>query len=66
MSSSEESAFWTILSYLIAGLLFWCGIGLLVDHFLKTNFFVLIGMAIGLGSSLYLIWVRFIRIDSNK
>jgi ATP synthase protein I len=62
MSSSEEGAFWTILSYLIAGLILWCGIGLLVDHFLKTTFFVLIGMAIGLGSSLYLIWVRFIRI----
>ncbi|MCX6455098.1 MAG: hypothetical protein WCQ78_06250 [Actinomycetes bacterium] len=61
MATSEESAFWTIFSYLIAGLLLWGGVGLLADHLLKTHFLTLLGMAAGMAASLYLIWLRFVK-----
>ncbi|WP_230858652.1 hypothetical protein [Actinoplanes aureus] len=44
------------LSYLIAGLLVWGGIGWLVDHFVGTRgIFAGIGSILGIGGGVYLI-----------
>ncbi len=61
MATNEDGAFWTIIAYLIAGLGFWGGIGYLGDRFLKTNFLIIVGMVFGLGTGLYLIWIKFIK-----
>ena len=62
-SSNEEGALWSILGYLLSGLLVWGGIGWALDHWLnpKHHYFMLVGFLLGMGSSLYLIWLRFGR-----
>jgi ATP synthase protein I len=65
-NSAEDGAFWTITSYLIAALGFWGGAGFAADHYLKTGYWTLIGLIVGMGSGFYLIWVRFIKDDLNK
>ena len=57
----EESALWSILGYLISGQIVWGGIGWLLDRWLGTSFLVLIGLLLGMGSSIYLVWLRFGR-----
>jgi ATP synthase protein I len=57
----EDNAFWTILGYMISGLLIWGGIGWGLDRWLGTGYFLLGGLLLGMGSALYLIWLRFGR-----
>ena len=61
VATNEDGAFWTIIAYLIAGLGFWGGIGYLGDRYFKTNFLTIVGMCFGLGTGLYLIWIKFIK-----
>ena len=56
---SEENAFWTIFGYMLSGLLIWGGIGYGLDKWLNTGYFLLGGLLLGMGSALYLIWLRF-------
>ena len=58
---SEENAFWTIFGYMLSGLLIWGGIGYGLDRWLNTGYFLLGGLLLGMGSALYLIWLRFGR-----
>jgi ATP synthase protein I len=60
-AGNEEGAAWSIFGYLIAGLVIWGGIGLGLDHWLGTHFLSLVGLLLGAGSSLYLVWLRFGR-----
>jgi ATP synthase protein I len=55
----EENALWSIFGYLVSGLLFWGGIGWAADHFFNTAYFTLIGLLVGMGGALYLVWLRF-------
>ena len=57
----EENALWSIFGYLVSGLLFWGGIGWAADHFLGTTYFTLVGLLVGMGGALYLVWLRFGR-----
>lgn len=57
----DENAIWTIFAYLLSGLLFWGGAGYLADRWFDTSYFTLIGLLIGLGASLYLVWLRYGR-----
>ena len=61
MAMNEDAAFWSILAYLISGLVFWGGAGALADHFLGTHFLLFIGLVLGMGSSFWLIWLRFLK-----
>ncbi|MEV4707204.1 hypothetical protein [Actinoplanes sp. NPDC049316] len=46
----------TALTYLLAGMLVWGGIGWLVDHWVGTNgIFAGIGAVVGIGGGVYLI-----------
>ncbi len=58
---AAEGEAWTILSYLLSGLLFWTGIGALGDHLLGTHFLLPIGMFLGAGAALYLVYIKFGR-----
>ncbi|MBU6352461.1 MAG: hypothetical protein KJS67_00300 [Actinomycetales bacterium] len=58
---SEDNAFWTIFGYMLSGLLIWGGIGYGLDRWLHTGYFLLGGLLLGMGSALYLIWLRFVR-----
>jgi ATP synthase protein I len=59
--SSNEGAVWTIFGYLLSGLLFWGGVGYLADRFLGTSYLTLVGILMGMGGGLYLVWLRFGR-----
>ena len=51
-SNNEEGALWSIIGYLIAGLLIWGGIGFAADHWLHTHhYFCLIWSGSVLGGS---------------
>ena len=57
----EENALWSILGYLLSGLLFWGGVGWGLDKWLGTSYLLLVGLLLGMGASLYLVWLRFGR-----
>lgn len=57
----DESAVWTIFGYLLSGLLFWGGAGWALDKWLGTSYLVLVGLLVGMGGALYLVWLRFGR-----
>ncbi|CAB4540998.1 unannotated protein [freshwater metagenome] len=57
----EENALWSIFGYLLSGLLFWGGVGWGLDSWLGTSYLLLLGLLVGMGASLYLVWLRFGR-----
>ena len=57
----DENAMWTIFGYLLSGLLFWGGAGYAADKWLGTAYLTLIGLIVGMGGALYLVWLRFGR-----
>jgi ATP synthase protein I len=57
----DENAMWTILGYLLSGLLFWGGVGYAADKWLGTGYLILIGLLVGMGGAIYLVWLRFGR-----
>jgi F0F1-type ATP synthase assembly protein I len=58
---NEEGALWSIVGYLLSGLLIWGGIGWGLDQWLNTKYFLLGGLLLGAGASVYLVWLRFGR-----
>lgn len=50
---------WTVISYLLSGLILWGGAGLLLDRWLGTTFLALVGMLVGGGGALYLVYIRY-------
>lgn len=58
---NEADAYWSIVGYLLSGLLFWGGAGYFADKFFHTTYLTLVGFLVGAGGALYLIWLRFGR-----
>ncbi|MEX0754348.1 MAG: hypothetical protein WEA54_04900 [Actinomycetota bacterium] len=53
---------WGILGTLIAGLAAWGGIGLLLDLWLDLRWlFLPIGMVLGMGTAIYIVYMRYGR-----
>lgn len=50
---------WAAFGYPIAGIAFYGGLGWLLDRWLGTSFLVPIGIFVGLGFAVYLIFKRF-------
>jgi ATP synthase protein I len=57
----SENAAWNITGYLLGGPIAWGGIGWLIDRQLGTEVFVPIGLVLGMGLAIYIIWVRYGR-----
>lgn len=57
----EADALWSIVGYMLSGLLFWGGVGYLADKYFNTTYLILVGLLLGMGGALYLIWLRFGR-----
>ena len=60
-NKSDENAMWTILGYLIYGLIFWGAVGYAADRWLGTSYLTLVGLLVGMGGAIYLVWLRFGR-----
>ena len=55
---------WGITASLLAGIVVWGGVGMLLDHWLGfANLFTPIGMILGLGGAIYLVYIRYGRLD---
>lgn len=48
-----------ILAEMLAGILLYGGLGYLGDRYFHTSFLVVIGIVVGLGLSMYLVFRRF-------
>jgi len=59
--NKDENALWSIFGYLLSGLLVWGGIGWLADRFFGTSFLLLVGLIVGAGAAITIIWLRFGR-----
>ena len=66
MSQSDDSAResprgdpWLAFGYLVAGALFYGGVGWLLDRWWDTSFMVVIGFLLGVGLALYQTFARF-------
>jgi ATP synthase protein I len=57
----REGALYSILGYMLSGLIFWGGVGYFADRFFNTSFLTLVGLLVGMGGALYLVWLRFGR-----
>ena len=61
MATRDDNAAWSIIGYLLSGLLFWGGVGWALDKWLGTTYLLLAGLIVGAGSGIYLVWLRFER-----
>jgi F0F1-type ATP synthase assembly protein I len=53
---------WTLTGTLLAGILVWGGVGYLVDRLVGLRWlFLPIGMLLGAGASIYLVYLRYGR-----
>jgi F0F1-type ATP synthase assembly protein I len=50
---------WGITGTMLSGIVVWGGVGLALDRWLGTRFFVLIGVLLGLGVAIYLVVVKY-------
>jgi ATP synthase protein I len=50
---------WAVISYLLAGVIFYGGIGWLVDWWLGTRGFVGAGIVLGAAGGIWLVWLRY-------
>lgn len=57
--SADPGDAWTVIAYLLSGLILWGGLGWALDRWLGTSFLVLIGMLVGGAASIYLVYVRY-------
>ncbi|MCW2713980.1 MAG: hypothetical protein JWN88_1027 [Frankiales bacterium] len=49
------------LGLVISGVLVWGGVGFLVSERLDNPVFVMLGLLLGMGAGLYLVWFRYGR-----
>jgi F0F1-type ATP synthase assembly protein I len=54
---------WGITGTMLSGIIVWGGVGLLLDRWLETRFFVLVGTILGLTVAIYLIVVKYGAVD---
>lgn len=52
---------WRVFSYLIGGIAVYAGGGWLLDHWLGTSFFLPVGIVLGAGLSVLLLYFRYGR-----
>jgi ATP synthase protein I len=59
MARDSQNAGWTIFSYLIAGMLFYGGVGWLIGHFTHIALLFPIGALVGLGVGIFAVIYRY-------
>src|SRR3712207_8675932 len=57
---------WGITGTMLSGIVVWGGAGLLLDRWLETRFFVLVGTILGLTVAIYLIVVKYGAVRSEE
>ena len=71
MTSSDDDGWkgmgtaWAITGTLVSGMLTWGGVGFLIDRWLDLRFFLPVGMVVGMGASIYVVYRRYGRDDAS-
>lgn len=60
-SRREQANAWNAVSLIASGVLVWGGVGWLVAEWLDNQIFLMLGLLLGAGAALYLVWVRYGR-----
>lgn len=50
---------WGAFSLVASGVLVWGGVGWLMSEWLGNRIFLLLGLLVGMGAALYLVWLRY-------
>lgn len=58
-SRREQQAAWGAMSTVMSGVMVWGGAGWLVSRWLDHDAFIVLGLLLGMGAALYLVWVRY-------
>ena len=61
MADNSSNAGWTIFSYLIAGMVFYGGLGWLIGHWTHIAVIFPIGMLVGLGIGVFAVIYKYGR-----
>jgi ATP synthase protein I len=61
MADDSQNAGWMIFGYLISGMLFYGGLGWLVEHFTHIGLLIPIGALVGLGVGIFAVIYRYGR-----
>jgi F0F1-type ATP synthase assembly protein I len=56
-----EADAWGALGLVISGVVVWGGVGWLLSEWLDNQVFVMLGLLLGMGAALYLVWFRYGR-----
>ncbi len=56
-----QSDAWGAFGLLISGVVVWGGVGWLLSEWLGNPVFVMVGLLVGMGAALYLVWFRYGR-----
>jgi ATP synthase protein I len=59
VSRREQSSAWNAFSLVVSGVAVWGGVGWLVSEWLNSRVFLVLGLLVGTGAALYLVWVRY-------
>jgi ATP synthase protein I len=63
---NATGAAWSVLGTLFSGILAWGGIGYLIDRLVGFHWlFLPIGMVVGVGTAIYLVYLRYGRDDQT-
>jgi ATP synthase protein I len=52
---------WSAFSLVLSGVLVWGGAGWLVSEWLDNSAFLMLGLLVGTGAALYIVWFRYGR-----
>jgi F0F1-type ATP synthase assembly protein I len=59
MHRRDQAGAWDALAVLASGVAVWGGVGWLISEWLHSSVFLMMGLLVGMGSALYLIWHRY-------
>lgn len=57
---------WGAFGLVVSGVTVWGGAGWLVSQWLDNSIFVMLGLLLGMGAGLYLVWFRYGRPGSGS
>lgn len=50
---------WDAFGLIASGIAVWGGVGWLVSEWLDNTVYLMLGLLVGMGAALYLVWVRY-------
>ncbi|PZF85778.1 hypothetical protein C1I92_03960 [Jiangella anatolica] len=55
----DQNGAWDAFALVVSGVAVWGGVGWLVSEWLNSRVFLVLGLLVGMGAALYLVWVRY-------